>query len=117
MKVTIVSSILLASSVSAQQTAWGQCMSSAPQTSKRIELIEKGGGQGWTGATTCVSGYVCTYSNPYYSQCLPGSAVVSTTMATSTSKSGSTTTASGSSTSASATGSVKYGNSKVVFNC
>lgn len=21
-----------------------------------------GGGTGWTGATTCVSGYVCTYS-------------------------------------------------------
>lgn len=33
---------------------WGQC-----------------GGQGWTGPTTCVSPYVCTYSNTYYSQCLP----------------------------------------------
>jgi cellulose 1,4-beta-cellobiosidase len=33
---------------------WGQC-----------------GGQGWTGPTTCVSPYVCTYSNAYYSQCLP----------------------------------------------
>ncbi|TAQ86943.1 hypothetical protein B7494_g4741 [Chlorociboria aeruginascens] len=30
------------------------------------------GGQGWTGAITCVSGAVCTYSNAYYSQCLPG---------------------------------------------
>ncbi|KAJ3506061.1 hypothetical protein NLJ89_g7083 [Agrocybe chaxingu] len=29
------------------------------------------GGTNWTGATTCVSGYTCTYSNPYYSQCLP----------------------------------------------
>ncbi len=28
------------------------------------------GGQGWTGPTTCVSPYKCTYSNPYYSQCL-----------------------------------------------
>jgi cellulose 1,4-beta-cellobiosidase len=27
---------------------------------------------GWGGPTTCVSGYTCTYSNPYYSQCLPG---------------------------------------------
>ncbi|KIJ51374.1 carbohydrate-binding module family 1 protein [Sphaerobolus stellatus SS14] len=35
------------------------------------------GGQGWSGATTCVSGYVCTYSNPYYSQCLPGTATSS----------------------------------------
>ncbi|KAJ8520928.1 hypothetical protein ONZ45_g2331 [Pleurotus djamor] len=29
------------------------------------------GGQGWTGATTCVSGYTCVVGNPYYSQCLP----------------------------------------------
>ncbi|KAG8935049.1 Esterase/lipase/thioesterase [Tulasnella sp. 417] len=29
------------------------------------------GGSGWTGATTCVSGYTCTYSNAYYSQCIP----------------------------------------------
>ncbi|PPQ96956.1 hypothetical protein CVT26_005978 [Gymnopilus dilepis] len=43
--------------VSAQSGAWGQC-----------------GGQGWSGATTCVAGYTCTYSNPYYSQCLPGAA-------------------------------------------
>ncbi|RAL05383.1 putative 1,4-beta-D-glucan-cellobiohydrolyase [Aspergillus ibericus CBS 121593] len=28
------------------------------------------GGQGWTGATQCVSGYTCTYQNAYYSQCL-----------------------------------------------
>ncbi|KAG8992014.1 Esterase/lipase/thioesterase [Tulasnella sp. 427] len=26
------------------------------------------GGSGWTGATVCVSGYTCTYSNAYYSQ-------------------------------------------------
>ncbi|TPR11185.1 putative integral membrane protein [Aspergillus niger] len=40
------------SSTSAAQ-AYGQC-----------------GGQGWTGPTTCVSGYTCTYENAYYSQCL-----------------------------------------------
>ncbi|KAB8300420.1 hypothetical protein EYC80_000594 [Monilinia laxa] len=40
------------------------------------------GGQGWTGATTCVSGYTCAYQNAYYSQCVPG--LVSTTLATST---------------------------------
>lgn len=50
-------------SVSAQGAAWAQC-----------------GGVGWTGATTCVSGYTCVYSNAYYSQCLPGTA--STTAAT-----------------------------------
>ena len=34
-------------------------------------LYAQCGGQGWTGATTCVSGAVCTVSNAYYSQCLP----------------------------------------------
>lgn len=32
---------------------WGQC-----------------GGIGWTGPTQCASGYTCTYSNDWYSQCL-----------------------------------------------
>ena len=39
-----------------QSQEWGQC-----------------GGIGWTGATTCVAGTVCTVINSYYSQCLPGS--------------------------------------------
>jgi len=34
-------------------SAWGQC-----------------GGNGWTGPTSCASG-TCTYSNAYYSQCIP----------------------------------------------
>ncbi|KAJ5167059.1 alpha-L-arabinofuranosidase precursor [Penicillium canariense] len=38
--------------VAGQAALWGQC-----------------GGTGWTGATTCVTGACCTYSNPYYSQC------------------------------------------------
>lgn len=48
-------SVYLASA-RAQSTApvWGQC-----------------GGEGWTGATVCASGSVCTVSNEYYSQCLP----------------------------------------------
>jgi hypothetical protein len=41
----------LVAGVYAQQSAWGQC-----------------GGQGWSGPTTCVSGYTCTYSNDWYSQ-------------------------------------------------
>ncbi|CAE6451888.1 unnamed protein product [Rhizoctonia solani] len=40
----------------AQAPAWDQC-----------------GGINWAGPLTCVSGYVCTVLNPYYSQCLPGS--------------------------------------------
>lgn len=58
-----------------------------------------GGGTGWTGATTCVSGSCCTYSNPYYSQCLPCSSSKSagtSTKVTST-KASSTSTASSSS--------------------
>jgi len=39
---------------------WGQC-----------------GGQGWTGPSCCAAGSVCTVSNPFYSQCLPGSAAPS----------------------------------------
>ncbi|KAH7098385.1 cellobiohydrolase [Auriculariales sp. MPI-PUGE-AT-0066] len=65
--------------VAAQSPAYGQC-----------------GGQGWTGATTCVSGYTCTYSNPYYSQCLPGTATSSTSTSSS---SGTSTTSSTTSTS------------------
>ncbi|KXN85612.1 Putative endoglucanase type F, partial [Leucoagaricus sp. SymC.cos] len=37
------------------------------------------GGQGWSGATTCVSGWTCTYLNDWYSQCLPGGGGGSTT--------------------------------------
>lgn len=29
------------------------------------------GGQGWAGPTNCASGSKCTYSNPWYDQCLP----------------------------------------------
>jgi len=36
-----------------QAAHWGQC-----------------GGIGWTGATSCVSPYTCTYVNDWYSQCL-----------------------------------------------
>ncbi|KAI0362456.1 cellobiohydrolaseII [Trametes cingulata] len=39
------------------------------------------GGIGWTGATTCVSGTVCTKLNDYYSQCLPGASAPSSTSA------------------------------------
>ncbi|KAF8960872.1 hypothetical protein BDZ97DRAFT_1665247, partial [Flammula alnicola] len=64
------------------------------------------GGQGWSGATTCVAGSVCTYSNAYYSQCLPGTALPSSSptppgttaspgFTTSTSVPSTTTTASG----------------------
>ncbi|KAJ7120056.1 CEL4a mannanase [Mycena epipterygia] len=52
----LVFALSLASALG-QAVEWGQC-----------------GGIGWTGATTCVSGTVCTVLNSYYSQCLPGTA-------------------------------------------
>jgi len=70
MKSLIASTAFIAGAL-AQGAAYAQC-----------------GGQGWTGATTCVSGYTCTYSNQYYSQCLPGSAA--TTLSTSTTQPSST---------------------------
>lgn len=71
---------LLFLGASAQQAAWGQC-----------------GGETWAGLTTCVSGYVCTYSNPYYSQCLPlsntiSSSSISTMTSSAVSSSGTSTT-------------------------
>lgn len=48
-------------------------------------ILYLGGGIGFTGATTCVSGYVCTVSNPYYSQCIPGTAASTTTATSATS--------------------------------
>ncbi|KAG9045061.1 hypothetical protein FS837_007108 [Tulasnella sp. UAMH 9824] len=53
---------LLVVSINAQSQVWGQC-----------------GGMGWTGPTTCVSGTTCVYSNPWYSQCLPGNPTTTTT--------------------------------------
>jgi hypothetical protein len=52
-------SITLATLISAavaQSPAYGQC-----------------GGQGWSGSSSCVSGYTCKAQSQYYSQCLPGS--------------------------------------------
>lgn len=55
---SLAGALCLAAGVAAQTAPqWGQC-----------------GGQGWTGPTTCPSGWVCTVSNPYYSQCLQGTA-------------------------------------------
>ncbi|KLO06842.1 CEL4a mannanase [Schizopora paradoxa] len=49
--------LLSAAVALAQSPIYGQC-----------------GGEGWTGATTCATGSVCTFSNDWYSQCIPGSA-------------------------------------------
>lgn len=67
MKSLLVASLAVAGAY-AQSGAWGQC-----------------GGNNWSGATTCVAGYTCTYQNDWYSQCLPGANPVTTTTAKATS--------------------------------
>ncbi|RDB15344.1 4-O-methyl-glucuronoyl methylesterase [Hypsizygus marmoreus] len=80
----LASACLLVVGACAQSTApqWGQC-----------------GGIGWTGATACPSGWYCSVSNPYYSQCLQGTVTVTVTPTTSAGGGGGggtpTTTASG----------------------
>ncbi|KAJ5657865.1 uncharacterized protein N7484_001514 [Penicillium longicatenatum] len=73
----------------AQAAAWAQC-----------------GGIGYTGVTTCTSGYTCVVANDWYSQCQPGGSGSGTTLTTTTSKTSSTT-SSGSSPTLS-TGTVRY---------
>ncbi|KAJ7476760.1 beta-glucosidase [Mycena latifolia] len=87
----IVLSFQFVTYVSSQANLYGQC-----------------GGIGWTGSTTCSQG-VCTVMNPYYSQCLPGTATtttattsVTTTSVTTSSSTASSTPSSSSSTTSSA---------------
>ncbi|QSZ37319.1 hypothetical protein DSL72_009417 [Monilinia vaccinii-corymbosi] len=44
------------------------------------------GGNNWTGATSCVSGFVCQYQNPWYSQCVQGAATTAAASTTLTTK-------------------------------
>ncbi|TGO60409.1 hypothetical protein BOTNAR_0146g00220 [Botryotinia narcissicola] len=77
----------IVSTAAAQGAAYAQC-----------------GGTGWTGSTSCVSGYVCTYTNAYYSQCLPGTATLTTVTSATTSAGTKTSTAA----TPSSTGKTKY---------
>lgn len=62
MKSSVITVALAGCGALADQPAWAQC-----------------GGEGWTGGTTCVSGYTCVVSNAYYSQCVPGAGTTLTT--------------------------------------
>ncbi|KAJ6104000.1 hypothetical protein N7523_010320 [Penicillium sp. IBT 18751x] len=57
--------LVLAGLAAAQVAPYGQC-----------------GGTGYTGSTACVAGWVCQYQNPWYSQCLEGTATTTTTTLT-----------------------------------
>ncbi|KAJ7287579.1 glycoside hydrolase superfamily [Mycena rebaudengoi] len=65
MLASFVAFFLLVSQCHAQAPPFGQC-----------------GGQNWTGETTCTSGWTCTFSNPFYSQCLQGAVTTTTTSRT-----------------------------------
>lgn len=51
-------------------TASTTTTSKAPTTSA-VAAYGQCGGTGYTGSTTCVSGYTCVYSSQWYSQCIP----------------------------------------------
>ncbi|KAH9892802.1 glycoside hydrolase [Cubamyces lactineus] len=72
----LFSTLLALAGLASAQSEWGQC-----------------GGIGWTGGTTCPSGWTCVAQNSYYSQCLQstGSSSVGTTSTASTSVVGTTT--------------------------
>ncbi|KAJ5768870.1 Immunoglobulin E-set, partial [Penicillium odoratum] len=59
----------------AQVAAYGQC-----------------GGSAYSGSSTCTSGYYCTSQNPWYYQCVPGTATASTTSKSTTATIATTTT-------------------------
>ncbi|KAF8900518.1 putative endoglucanase [Mucidula mucida] len=71
----IILSSLPSLAVLAQSPVWGQC-----------------GGTGWTGPTTCAAGSVCSVSNEWYSQCIPGAAPSGTTSVATTATSSSAST-------------------------
>jgi rhamnogalacturonan hydrolase len=54
-------------STSASKTTSASSTSAAGGT---VPLYGQCGGLNWSGSVTCASGSTCTYSNPYYSQCL-----------------------------------------------
>ncbi|KAF9049717.1 CEL4a mannanase [Panaeolus papilionaceus] len=65
---TIVFLALSYPSALAAVPLWGQC-----------------GGKGYTGEKVCVSGAYCSYSNEWYSQCIPGTGPTTATVAPTTS--------------------------------
>jgi hypothetical protein len=72
-------SVKSTSTSSAQTTTTTSKAASSSTTTSSAAATATGGtlakwsqcaGENWTGSGTCVAGTTCTYSNPYYSQCL-----------------------------------------------
>jgi hypothetical protein len=71
---------LLADSVDRRaQGAYEQCEQPFRSAIDPKANVSVGGGQGWTGGTTCASGWTCVYQSEWYSQCLQSTAGTSTT--------------------------------------
>ncbi|KAF3162537.1 hypothetical protein TWF106_006818 [Orbilia oligospora] len=75
MKQATFTILATAALVSAQAQPWAQC-----------------GGSGWTGPTSCVSGWSCVYSNEWYSQCIQSSGGTTASITTKTTTKAATTT-------------------------
>ena len=93
--------LLLTASSLAQSQIYGQCKIMFFSSFRVVKLTHnKGGGEGWSGPTTCVAGSTCVYSNPWYSQCLPstGASPTSSTLVTSSTSVSKSTSPSGTST-------------------
>ncbi|KAK3670174.1 hypothetical protein LTR78_009930 [Recurvomyces mirabilis] len=67
---TLVTSASTKATTAATSATKVSSTAAASPTGSQAAHYDQCGGQGWTGATTCVSPYTCTASNQYYSQCL-----------------------------------------------
>ncbi|TVY56066.1 putative endoglucanase type K [Lachnellula cervina] len=74
-----VAKVVVASSSSVAVTSTPVAVSSAavasesstlPSSGETVAQYGKCGGDDYSGSTECAAGFTCTYSNPYYSQCL-----------------------------------------------
>lgn len=76
--ITFASLLALLPLAIAQSQEWGQCIYSIILFYGQVKALTSwlGGGIGWAGPTTCVSGTACIESNAYYSQCLPVSVLL-----------------------------------------
>ncbi|KAG8984167.1 hypothetical protein FRB90_005502 [Tulasnella sp. 427] len=60
-----------ASTTTSKTTTTTTKTSTSASSTGTVAAYGQCGGLNYTGPTTCVSGYTCTYSNDYYSQCVP----------------------------------------------
>ncbi|KAK1856786.1 glycoside hydrolase family 74 protein [Colletotrichum chrysophilum] len=69
-RVTSSTSSVRATTTSTLATSTRTSSAPAATATNVAKQYEQCGGQGWTGPTQCVSPYVCTKANDWYSQCL-----------------------------------------------